>query len=200
MPDDSQPLGVLGVLASGGGSNLQAIIDAIERGDLPARIGVVISNRSQAGALERARRHEIPAVHISGRTHDDEAAALCDALRAADVDVVVLAGYLKLVAPPVLRAFPRVLNIHPAPLPRFGGQGMFGERVHQAVLDSGVSHSGPTVHWVDGAYDEGAQLEHWPVPIEAGDDWQTLAARVLAAEHDGYWRVIRRVLEETTTG
>lgn len=192
---DSQALAVLGVLASGGGSNLQAIIDAIERGDLPARIGVVISNRSSAGALDRARRHGIAARHVSSKSHPDEPEALRETLAEAGVDLVVLAGYLKLVPKAVLEAFPRILNIHPAPLPRFGGRGMYGQRVHQAVLDAGVSHSGPTIHWVNAAYDEGAPLEHRPVPVEPADTWESLAARVLAAEHEAYWRVIRRVLE-----
>ncbi len=189
-PVPRRPL-VLGVLASGRGSNLRALADACERGDLPATIAVVISNNSRAGALAFARERGITARHISGRTTPDEPSALRDALRAAGVDLVVLAGYMKLVPQTVLAAFPgRVVNIHPAPLPRFGGPGMYGAHVHRAVLDAKVPFSGPTVHLVDARYDEGRILAHRPVPVRPDDTPDTLAARVLAAEHDLYWRVI----------
>lgn len=182
----------LGVLASGGGSNLQALIDAHARGDLPARVVVVISNNSSAGALERARRHSIAALHISAKTDPDPDAAILTALREHDVDLVVLAGYMKLVGSTLLRAFDgRVLNIHPGPLPEFGGRGMYGRRVHEAVLERGAKTSGPTVHLVDERYDEGPVLAHRPVPVMDEDDPQSLAKRVLAAEHDLLWRVIR---------
>lgn len=182
----------IGVLASGGGSNLQALIDAHARGDLPAAVVVVISNNSKAGALERARRHDIPALHISAKTHDAPDAAILAALQAHDVDLVVLAGYMKLLSPRVLRAYEgRVLNIHPGPLPEFGGQGMYGRHVHEAVLARGAKSSGPTVHIVDEHYDEGPILAHRPVPVEPDDTPETLSERVLAAEHDLFWRVIR---------
>jgi len=179
------------VLASGRGSNLVALHDAIARGELAARLAVVISNNSGAGALAWARDHGIPAVHVSGKTHADPGAALLDLLREHAVDLVVLAGYMKLLDPRIVAAYRgRAVNIHPAPLPRFGGPGMFGERVHAAVLASGVAHSGPTVHVVDERYDEGEILAHRPVPVLPGDTVATLAARVLQAEHDLYWRAI----------
>lgn len=181
----------LAVLASGGGSNLQALIDAHERGDLPAPVVLVISNRASAGALERARRHGIPALHV-GRKEADAQRRMLELLREHAVDVVVLAGWLALVGPQLLAAFPdRIVNIHPGPLPRFGGQGMYGRHVHEAVLSAGVPRSGPTVHLVDENYDEGPILAHVEVPVEAGDTPDTLAERVLREEHDLLWRVIR---------
>lgn len=182
----------LAVLASGGGSNLQALIDAHERGDLPAPVVLVVSNNSRAGALERARKHDIAALHISGKTHEDPNAAILAALQEHEVEVVVLAGYLKLLGTNVLSAYPkRVLNIHPGPLPQFGGQGMYGQNVHRAVLEAGAKASGPTVFVVEERYDEGPILAHVEVAVDPGDTVESLAERVLAAEHDLYWRVIR---------
>jgi phosphoribosylglycinamide formyltransferase 1 len=181
----------LAVFASGGGSNLQALIDAHARGDLPAPVALVIANRASAGALERARRHAIPAVHV-GRDHADPEGRMLELLREHRVDVVVLAGWLALIGPRLLAAYPeRIVNIHPGPLPRFGGQGMYGQHVHAAVLAAGVACSGPTVHLVDEHYDQGPILAHVEVPVVAGDTPQTLAARVLREEHDLLWRVIR---------
>jgi phosphoribosylglycinamide formyltransferase-1 len=182
----------IGVLASGRGSNLAALLDARDRGDLPVEFAVVISNNSRAGALDIARSRGIAALHISSRTHPDEGAAILAALQRHGVDVLVNAGYMKKLDPRVCAAFrERALNIHPAPLPRFGGQGMFGEHVHRAVLAAGVAESGPTVHLVTEEYDAGDVLAHTPVPVEPGDTPERLAARVLAAEHALYWRVIR---------
>jgi phosphoribosylglycinamide formyltransferase-1 len=182
----------LAVLASGGGSNLQALIDAHERGDLPAPIVLVISNRADAGALDRAHRHKIPAVHVDWRRCADPHARILELLHEHRVDVVVLAGWLRLVAPSVLAAFPgRVVNIHPGPLPRFGGRGMYGLHVHEAVLAAGVDRSGPTVHLVDEHYDQGPILAHVEVPVEAGDTPETLQQRVLRAEHALFWTVLR---------
>jgi phosphoribosylglycinamide formyltransferase 1 len=183
--------GRLGVLASGRGSNVQAILAAIDRGDLHARVVVVVSNNSGAGALELARAAGIDALHISGRTHADPDAAILTALRERDVDLLVFAGWMKKLDARVVAAFEgRAVNIHPAPLPRFGGQGMWGHHVHEAVIASGVTESGPTVHLVTEHYDEGPVLAHRPVPVLPDDTPDTLAARVLAAEHDLYWRVI----------
>ena len=187
-----RPAPRLAVLASGGGSNLQALIDAHARGDLPAPVVLVISNRSEAGALARARRSGIAAEHVGRRGHPDPTARMLELLAAHRVDVVVLAGWLKLVDPRLLAAYPdRVVNIHPGPLPRFGGKGMYGEHVHAAVLAAGVSHSGPTVHLVNERYDEGPTLAHVPVPVEPGDTPERLGQRVLRAEHQLLWRVLR---------
>lgn len=182
----------LAVLASGGGSNLQALIDAHARGDLPAPVVLVISDRANAGALERARRHGIAAVHVGRKQHADPDARMLELLAEHQVDVIVLAGWLALVGPRLLAGFPeRVINIHPGPLPRFGGKGMYGRHVHEAVLAAGVSSSGPTVHLVDERYDEGPILAHVEVPVEAGDTPESLAERVLREEHELLWRVIR---------
>jgi len=181
----------LTALASGRGSNVAALHAAIERGDLRAELGLIVSNNSGAGVLDFARAHQIPWAHISGKTHADEGAALLEALHAARTDVLVLAGYMKKLDPRVVQAFEgRAVNIHPGPLPRFGGRGMFGRHVHAAVLEAGVTQSGPTIHRVTAEYDEGATLGFRPVPVEPHDTPDTLAARVLAAEHDLYWRVI----------
>ncbi len=182
----------LGVLASGGGSNLQAIMDAISRGDLAAELALVISNNSGAGALTRASDAGIPALHISAKHHGDPDEAICTALEEHKIDAVILAGYMKKIPTKMLQRFPQgVLNIHPGPLPRFGGKGMFGPRVHEAVLAAGVAYSGPTVHVVNEIYDDGPILAHRPVEVLRDDDSESLGARVLEAEHDLYWRVIR---------
>jgi phosphoribosylglycinamide formyltransferase-1 len=181
----------LGVLASGRGSNLAALLEAIERGDLAATVAVVVSNNSRAGALQIARDAGIAARHVSSKTHPDEGAALHATLREYAVDVVALAGYMKQLDGRVIAAFEgRIVNMHPAPLPQFGGRGMYGAHVHAAVLAAGVAHSGPTVHRVTREYDEGEVLGHHPVAVQPGDTIETLAARVLQAEHDLYWRVL----------
>jgi formyltetrahydrofolate-dependent phosphoribosylglycinamide formyltransferase len=167
------------VLASGGGTNLQALLDACGPGT-PARIVRVVSNRADAGALERARRAGIPAVVLRDPA---DAGELLAAL--GDADLVVLAGYLKLVPAAVVARFPRrLVNIHPALLPAFGGPGMYGRRVHAAVLASGAAESGATVHFVDEQYDRGPIIAQRTVPVLAGDTPETLATRVLAAEHE----------------
>jgi formyltetrahydrofolate-dependent phosphoribosylglycinamide formyltransferase len=166
------------VLASGGGTNLQALIDALGP-EAPARIVRVISNRSDAGALDRARRAGVPTAVLQ---HPPDAAELLDVL--GDADLVVLAGYLKLVPAPVVARFRRrLVNIHPALLPAFGGPGMYGRRVHEAVLASGATESGATVHYVDEQYDRGPIIAQRRVPVLPGDTAETLAHRVLAAEH-----------------
>jgi formyltetrahydrofolate-dependent phosphoribosylglycinamide formyltransferase len=166
------------VLASGGGTNLQALLDAGSAG-APARVQRVVSNRAAAGALDRARRAGLAAVVLREAA---DAREVLDAL--GDVDLVVLAGYLKLVPAPVVARFRwRMINIHPALLPAFGGAGMYGLRVHAAVLASGATVTGATVHYVDEAYDRGPVIAQWPVPVRPGDTPDALAARVLAIEH-----------------
>ena len=182
----------LAVLASGRGSNLRALLDAHARGDLPAPVVLVLSNNSGAGALAIARAEGVDAIHVSSKTHPDPGQALLEALTGARTDVLVLAGYLKLLDPRVVAAFRgRIINVHPAPLPRFGGRGMYGRAVHAAVLESGERHTGPTVHLVDEVYDRGEILAHRPVPVRPEDTPETLETRVLAAEHDLLWRVVR---------
>lgn len=171
------------VLASGGGSNLQALLDhARERGERRAfDVALVVANVATAGALARARATGIPAAHAADPADGGALLALLDAHA---VDLVVLAGYLKLVPATVTRRFAgRMLNVHPALLPAFGGPGMYGRRVHEAVLAAGARVSGATVHFVDEHYDRGTIAAQWPVPVLADDTADTLAARVLAVEH-----------------
>jgi phosphoribosylglycinamide formyltransferase-1 len=187
----------LGFLVSHGGSNLQAILDAIRAGRLEAEPRLVISNNSTAPALERARQAGLPALHLSGQTHSDPDAldhAIAGALARHGVELVVLAGYMKKLGPRVLAAYPRrVLNIHPALLPKFGGQGLFGLRVHQAVLAASERETGVTVHLVDAEYDHGPALAQARVPVMPGDSPETLQARVLAVEHRLYAETLRRI-------
>jgi len=170
------------VLASGHGSNLQALLDGLADPASPARIRLVISNRVSAGALERATRAGIPTASIAEDGQD--APRLLALLAGHHIDLVVLAGYLKRVPDSVVAAYRgRMLNVHPALLPTFGGAGMYGRRVHEAVLASGARVTGVTVHLVDEQYDHGTILAQWPVPVRAGDSADVLAARVLAVEH-----------------
>ena len=173
------------VLASGGGSNLQALIDYFAAlGDRRAAdIVLVASNRRDAGALVRAQAVGIPiATIVSAR--DENGEALLPLLERHAINMVVLAGYLQLIPPDVTQAFARrMVNVHPAPLPQFGGAGMYGRHVHRAILAAGAMRSGPTVHYVDDQYDHGASIAHWPVPVLPGDDEHSLAQRVLRAEH-----------------
>jgi len=175
------------VLVSGGGTNLQALLDALRESPL-ARVARVISNRPDAGALGRARQAGVPAIVLQ---NPGDAAELLAAL--GDAQLVVLAGYLKLVPAAVVSRFRgRIINIHPALLPDFGGPGMYGRRVHAAVLASGAKESGATVHFADEAFDRGAIIAQERVRVEPGDTPDSLAARVLEAEH----RLLPRIVLE----
>lgn len=179
------------VLVSGGGTNLQALLDALHDSPI-ARVARVISNRPDAGALDRARHAAVPTTVLKNPTDSNE---LLAALR--DAQIVVLAGYLKLVPRAVVERFPRrMINIHPALLPDFGGPGMYGHHVHEAVLASGAKESGATVHLVDEAFDRGEIIAQERVPILDGDTPERLAARVLEAEH----RLLPRVVLEIAKG
>ena len=166
------------VLVSGGGTNLQALLDALHDSPL-ARVARVISSRADAGALARARRASVPTAVL--RDPGDPAELLA---ALGDAQLVVLAGYLKLVPAAVVSRFRgRMINIHPALLPDFGGPGMYGQHVHEAVLASGAKESGATVHIVDEAFDRGQIIAQERVPVRPGDTAATLAARVLEVEH-----------------
>jgi phosphoribosylglycinamide formyltransferase-1 len=188
---------VLGFLASHGGSNLLAILTAIQTGRLPAVPGVVISNNSDAGALQHARTFGVPGLHLSSHTHPDPAvldAAILAGLNAHGVTLVVLAGYMRKLGPRVLEAYRgRILNIHPALLPAHGGQGMYGMNVHRAVIAAGERESGCTVHLVTEEYDQGPVLAQARVPVLPGDTAEALQARVLEQEHRLYAETLRRI-------
>ena len=187
----------LGVIASHGGTNLQAIIDACAEGSLDAEVRVVISNNSRSLALERARRAKIPTVHLSSVVHPDPArldAAIADTLTSHGVELVALAGYMRKLGPRTLSRYRnRILNIHPALLPKFGGHGMYGEHVHTAVLAAGESVSGVSVHLVDEEYDRGPVIAQSKVPVLPADTPDTLAARILEQEHTLYPQTIQRI-------
>ena len=181
------------VLASGGGSNLQAILDHQHAlgAAASARVILVASDQPDAGALDRARAAGIAAVYLdrSART-----TGLSGILATHRVELVVLAGYLRLVPPDVVSHFRgRILNVHPALLPAFGGPGMYGHRVHEAVIARGERLTGPTVHFVDERYDEGPIIAQFPIPVHAEDTPESLARRVLLIEHQLYPRVIEAV-------
>jgi phosphoribosylglycinamide formyltransferase 1 len=170
----------IAVAISGRGSNLEALLRAL-RPAVPAEVVLVLSDRAEAAGLERARDRHIPAEVLARPGEGDEWLEL---LQRFQPDLIVLAGFVRLVPAPVIAAYRgRIINIHPALLPAFGGKGMYGRRVHQAVLASGVRESGATVHLVDEVYDRGAVLAQARVPVLPGDTPERLADRVLEVEH-----------------
>lgn len=191
----------IAVLASGGGSNLQAILDHFDRlGERRGgNVALVATDRANAGALERATRRDIPTV-VLATDKQPARASLADALAEHEVDLIVLAGYLRLVPASVVDRYAgRIINVHPALLPAFGGPGMYGLRVHHAVIEAGVRVSGVTAHFIDNEYDRGRIIAQWPVPVFGTDDAGTLAARVLRVEHIVYPRVVDAVASGRTT-
>jgi formyltetrahydrofolate-dependent phosphoribosylglycinamide formyltransferase len=183
----------LAVLASGRGSNLQAIIDHFDNlaRERVAKVVLVASNRADSPALIRAATASIDIAHFSSADDGSELLAL---LRSFRIDLVVLAGYLKRIPPSVITQYAgRIMNIHPALLPAFGGEGMYGARVHEAVIASGHSESGVTVHLVDDEYDRGPIVAQWRIPVNSSDTAESLAARVLNVEHVVYPRAVEMV-------
>ena len=184
--------GRLGVLISGRGSNLQALLDAGERADFPGRVVVVISNVAEAAGLERARKAGVPAIvqDHRGRSREEHDAALVEHLRAHAVDLVCLAGYMRLLSPVLLRGYPgRVLNVHPSLLPSFPGL-----EAQRQAWEHGVKVSGATVHLVDEGLDSGPIVVQEAVAVSDRDTPKTLAARILEVEHRLYPEAVRRVL------
>ena len=185
----------IAVLASGLGSTLQAVMDRTASGDLDARVVLVLGNNSRAQALERARSAGIPVAHISGATHPDDDQrdqAIADALNAADTDLVLLAGYMKQLGPTVLAQFEgRILNTHPSLLPKYGGHGFYGRRVHEAVIEAGDTETGATVHVVTRDYDAGPVVGQIRVPVRATDTVDSLEASVKKAEQRLLIEVLR---------
>ena len=187
----------LAVLISGGGSNLQAIIDACKDSDFPATVRVVISNTPGAYGLTRAENAGIPAItidHKNYRTRQDFEEALTDVLSGHDIDLICLAGFMRILTPAFIAKWPRkIINTHPSLLPKFGGEGMYGMRVHQAVLDSGEQYSGSTIHYVIPEVDKGEIIIQKQVDIHRDDTAETLAKRVLASEHLAYPEAIKQI-------
>ena len=184
----------IAVFASGSGTNLQALIDDSQRRDCPFRIGLVVSNRKKAYALQRARDAGIPAEYIPYRKQDPLAysRAVRGSLNAHAVAYIVLAGFLKFLPKPVLQQYDkRIINIHPALLPAFGGKGAYGLRVHQAAREYGVRISGVTVHFVNDQYDAGPVIAQVPVWVRQGDSAESLQQRVLEQEHYLLVKVVR---------
>jgi phosphoribosylglycinamide formyltransferase-1 len=188
----------IGVLASGRGTNLQAILDACEDGRLPARVVLVLSDRPDAPALERARKAGVPTRSIlpaNVPTREAHDAALVAALRAAEVETVVLAGYMRLVTPGFLQAFPnRVINVHPALLPAFPGL-----HAQRQAIEYGVKVTGCTVHFVDEGVDTGPIFLQEALPVEEGDDEARLAARIRVVEHRLLVEALRLLAEGRVT-
>ena len=168
----------IGVLVSGGGTNLQSIIDAAEAGEINGKVKVVISNKENAYGLERARKHNIEAVF------ENDEDKVIELLKERDIDLVVMAGYLKIISSKFVNEYKnKMINIHPSLIPSFCGKGFYGKRVHQGVLDYGARVTGATVHFVTEGADEGPIIMQESVKVEQDDDADALAARVLKVEH-----------------
>ena len=199
--ETSPPL-LAAAFASGGGTNVQALLD-YQDNFCPWRLSLVVTDHENAGVLERADLAGIPAaiIPVQGRAPLDVAQDMLSVLEAHRVEVIFLAGYLRLIPSEVVHRFRRrILNIHPALLPSFGGKGMYGMRVHQAVVDAGESMTGATVHYVDEEYDRGTIIGQSRVPVEPGDSPEVVAARVLKIEHRLYPLVAEHVCSALIEG
>lgn len=185
----------LGFLASGNGSSARAIVAAARAGELAAEPRLMVSNNRTAPALAFAEEAQIPGLCIPTQADPDAAdARLAYEMAAHGVELIVLSGYLRRLGPRTLRRYAgRILNIHPGPLPRFGGQGMYGRRVHEAVLAAGVPESAATIHLVDEEYDHGPVIARRAVPVLAGDTPETLQARVAAIEPGLFVETLQKV-------
>ncbi|MDD5529445.1 MAG: phosphoribosylglycinamide formyltransferase [bacterium] len=189
----------LGFFASHGGTNMQAIIDACKKGQLNAKPCVVISNNSDSIALQRAEKEGIPFYHLSSKTHPDFTEldrVILDVLKKHNVNLVILAGYMKKLGIKTLEAYKgKILNIHPALLPKFGGKGMYGKYVHEAVLAAGENITGVTVHIVNEEYDSGHIVNQCQMPVHENDTVDTLSARVLEREHEFFVETLQKISE-----
>lgn len=192
----NEPLRIA-VLASHGGSNLQALIDACAAGQIDGRIVLVVSNNRKAFALERARNHHIDTLVISESGFAGAAAYAAELLRQLQMrgtQLICLAGYMKMIPQQIIAAYRnKIINIHPALLPKYGGPGMYGIHVHEAVLAAGEAETGVTIHVVDEVYDNGRILAQRRVPVLPGDTPQVLQERVLASEHELYPETVARI-------
>ena len=180
----------LGILASHGGSNLQAIMDACDNGSLKANVAVVVSNNSGSLAMRRARKSGIPAYHLSSSTHSDDGdldVAIKNILKKYNVDLIILAGYMKKIGPTVLRTFHnRVINSHPALLPKYGGKGMYGDRVHKAVVKAKSTETGISIHLVDEHYDHGPIISQKIIAVDSAEGVEFVKKKVQKHEHK-FW-------------
>lgn len=189
----------LAILVSGRGSNMMALIEACEKEYLKASVELVISNNADSLALVLADEKNIDTAYLSSRTHPDADAldtAMKDILQEYEIDYVLLAGFMKKIGPKTLTTYKgRMINIHPSLLPKFGGQGMFGLNVHQAVIEAGEKETGVTIHLVDDEYDEGAILAQQTVSVDIEDTAESLAAKVLKIEHVLFAETIQKIID-----
>ena len=185
----------IAIFASGGGSNLREIYNQIQIGDIPAKIVLVVSNNPQCGAIIFASEQGLENFIVNDTRFpnpDTRDKLLLQALLKAEVALICLAGYMKLLPGGIIKEYQnRILNIHPALLPQFGGKGFYGMKVHEAVIDTGVAESGVTVHLVDEEYDHGKIIAQKKVKVRLRDTAKTLAKRVLKVEHDLYPKVVK---------
>lgn len=183
--------------ASGSGSNFQAVIDAIENNEIDAVITGLITDNEYAGAIRRAENHNICVSIINNFGADEAAEELLSVLKGWTPDLIILAGFLKKIPDEITRLYQnRIINIHPSLLPKYGGKGFYGNHVHKAVLEAGDKSSGCTVHYVNENYDEGKIIKQKTVDVLPDDTPETLAARVLAEEHNLLPSVIRQLLNQ----
>lgn len=188
----------IAVLISGGGTNLQSILDAVESGKLDLEVGCVVSNRKEAFGLERAENAGIPAYYIGKGNYPDEIErekALLNLLVSEKIDLVVLAGYLNILPSNVISTFKeRIINIHPSLIPRHSGKGFYGMKVHESVISSGDTITGVTVHYVDEGVDTGKVIDQVKIPVFESDTAETLSKRVLAYEHELLVKVLKDLI------
>lgn len=189
----------LAVLISGSGSNLQALIDACAQEDYPADIKIVIANRPDAYGLERAKAAGIKAICIDHKNYTNRIEfekEIQKELTKQEIDLICLAGFMRILTAEFIAQWPnKIINTHPALLPKFGGEGMFGENVHRAVLEAGEQESGASIHYVIPAVDQGELILQKTVPVLDGDTVDTLSARVIAQEHIAYPEAVRLIAE-----
>jgi len=190
----------LGILASHTGTNFQSILDACQEGILAAEPVVAISNNSASMALQRAEKAGMPTFHLSRKTHpkeEDLDSAVLGVLRDHEVELVVLVGYMKHLGPATLSHYRhRIINIHPALLPKYGGKGMYGMHVHNAVIASGDQDSGVSIHLVDGEYDAGPVIAQKKIPVHTDDTPESLAARILTHEHQFLVETLTKIVDK----
>ena len=187
----------IAVMASGNGTNFQALVDACAKGEIHGEIAVLVSNQRYAFALTRARENKIEPLLFEAakfKTRTLMCSKISQALRERDIDLICLAGYMSKIEPCLVRSFPnRIINIHPALLPKYGGKGMYGRHVHEAVIAAQEKESGCTVHLVNEVYDEGPVLAQAKVPVDPADTPETLAEKIHPQEHKLYVSVVKDI-------